>query len=579
MGAVLEEATAVVTTDAGAALHTLKLRSWNVTLDESRTPYVNATIEAVLPASLDTDDITPYADQRVRLTITRTPIDGAPASRSFNLLVHEVMSNRAAATLTIIAVSDEAKWLDVARQDDAYDLRIAGGALNGLDAKTLIETYLADPPSGTPLGLAPGFTHDTADLYNELPPTFFQWRNTMLNSSFETNTTGCIASNASFVRDNSWARSGTWSLRVAAASASSYVELGGGSGGMRSGFTAGSTFLVRASVRVRTSLGTPNSTARCIQVIARDAAGNYSAIATSDQATNVVGAVTDLELEVKIPPGVTEAWVRLVHGHSSGDLQWDALLVTNIDSNISTTETGLPDYIWYFDGANVIRKYRLSAAWPPYLNVETTTHPNQEPEWSGPTPYASISLLVPEPYVQAAQSVAGELYWEPIARIMEAARLRLFCDEQRRWRLRAIGAISPTSHELTAQHDITNLTVTASRQRSVEERPLFADHIVLTVTDAIGTLTVQQSIGTPTCTWFVERTVDYWAPTEAFEALALGMLENVYYRRHLVETTCLTDLAVNPGDQVLVDGIDQVAAVVTFQSGGTMTLTSRAVEA
>lgn len=548
--------------DAGSARTTPALNVWTLL---SHTFVATATSHNIyLGRGPRTTTTTVSWDD---VTVTRY---SPSTTRTFDLLLHESTTHEALNFVEIVAQGDEAPWLDVARTNDVPALTSLSGALNGLDAKTIFQHYLNTPPSGPAITLDPTFAHSTAALVNDKPTVFYKYQNLLPNPSFSANITGYFNGSCSIARDTGWSRVDVGSLRVhTPTSTSSYVDLGN-TANIRFGMAAGSSYIFRGSMRVRSALSSAESdSARRLQIVWKDASGAYHT-AQSEQADRTVGAVTDLEVRFTLPYGIVEAFPRLVFGHSSGEIQWDALMLISDDSLLGdTADTTLPDDIWYLDSAgNVIRKYQaLSGAW-----AETNTYPNHT--FSG-------GIMYYQPYSPDAQPAPDSPYWDVMERVMTASGQRLYCDELRRWRVRAIGSNTATTHDIAA--GVIEARNLQSLQRDVNGKPLYADSIRATFRNYIGMPTVSrlQLGATAHRTWVVEIDLDRGTITQAdADALALRMLQGV--NRHSVsrEVQAITNLALDPGDLVETgSGRDEVVSRVTFTSAGVTTLITRAPEA
>lgn len=102
----------------------LKVKTGELTLDDTWSPYVQATLVCALPNSAQLETIDPRANQRVTVTQLEEWGDGAnnwnssgyrpPVSRTFDLIMRERVIDRAAGEITIALSSDEGLLQDKA---------------------------------------------------------------------------------------------------------------------------------------------------------------------------------------------------------------------------------------------------------------------------------------------------------------------------------------------------------------------------------------------------------------------------------------------------------------------------------
>lgn len=136
------------------------------------------------------------------------------------------------------------------------------------------------------------------------------------NPSFETNTTGWSAVNATLTRVNTWSADGLWSLQISAPttndSAATFVTLV---------TIPGATYTVSATARLTAPLtGTAHARARAIYVN-----DGTSQIGLSPALPNVAGQG---RLSVTFVATNNATSIRLYNGHTGGTIWWDAFMVT-----------------------------------------------------------------------------------------------------------------------------------------------------------------------------------------------------------------------------------------------------------
>ena len=378
--------TALVSGLVGHADIPLEVIDAQVTMDEARAPYIEAVVKVALPASDDAELIDPRTRPRIQITASNTVVGQATQNRTFDLLLHERTADPADATLTLVAVSDEALLIDLARTTPTSDHR------SGLDVPTFVAWALSQV-GATLTTSTPG------TLTSE--PTEPTLTNLFTNPSAETNATGMAAGNCTLARNNTWAADGAWSFRVTApTSADNFLT---------PTFTlvSGKTYTISATLYLPAPLtgteDTGNRARRIYVAWSRDGGATFTN-AQSEPAPNVAGAHR-LSVTFNVPLGVTTQIIRFYHGHSAGTAYWDA--------------------ISFIEG-------RVDAA----LNFTGATPDSSvyDYAWTG-TAHASTSTRTWLPNSNAAIIEPGTFFWDWLAPMLTASDLRLFCDEARDWHL------------------------------------------------------------------------------------------------------------------------------------------------
>lgn len=157
-------------------------------------------------------------------------------------------------------------------------------------------------------------------------------------------------------------RAGTKTLRLipTGTNPDSFTGVGGDTGGVRLGMTAGTTYTASVTVSVAGPQTGTVATPRSIIFFYRIGAGSY--VPTySTQAPNVAGS-TRISLTFTVPAGATEAFIRLQNGTSAGggDTWWDDFMLEQA-----------PALDTYFDGASTGGNYTY--AWTGTANASTST--------------------------------------------------------------------------------------------------------------------------------------------------------------------------------------------------------------
>lgn len=354
-----------------------------VTLDDSRNPYVEARITAHLPDSAHLAVIDPRLGIRATVTATISwdvPVKPAQ-TRTFNLLVHERSVSQATDELSLILESDEALLIDRGNVTNLVD---SSAEASQTSLRAIANGVLADIGAA----LQPGT--DDADYTITTNAT-----NLNTSPSVELNATGYTAGGGVMTRVNTWAYAGTWSLQLVASAADSYIQV-------VITTVVGTVYAVSATARLTAPLSGATDASRSRAIYIVDGIG---AIATSPKIANVAGVE---RLSITFTARQTTTTIRFYAGHAVGTIWWDAFL-------FSEGPTVYP----YFDGAgSVPTDARYSYAWTGTAHGSTSTRTRLDTR--------SPDMLKQKP---------GVTDWDFLASLVRPAALRLFSDEARRWYL------------------------------------------------------------------------------------------------------------------------------------------------
>jgi hypothetical protein len=201
--------------------------------------------------------------------------------------------------------------------------------------------------------------------------------------------------------------------------------------------TAGKRYVLSATGNVKIAQAGASARARVLTVIYRVGQSGYVFV-DSPAVPNVVGAPARVSVAFTLPAGTTEAFVRVYHGATSGEIRWDGFRLSE--------HTGDPTDTGFFDGDTAdtaVYDYFWTAA----------AHPTT----------SSRRALVDRP--------PAALLWQPgrsalefLAPILQAAGLRLYCTEAREWYL-VDGATytAPGVVQLTQPGNLHRATETTDR--------------------------------------------------------------------------------------------------------------------
>jgi hypothetical protein len=376
------------------------------TLDAGRVPYAAATLTLPLEDLEIPDDLDPREGRRVTIDATEH-VTGT--SRSFDLGIRSRTVDHRARTITVEAASDEALLLDYAVLEEDLGAFEHQGSLRGIVNWTLEKIGAALEPGEPDV---PFWTLTDAE-------------NLVLNPrNVAGGATVYAAGNASSLADTTFPGPlGGVEHRgehiYNPTTADSYVDVARVTG-MSLGMLAGRTYTFSATGSVRSTLtGTAHATrARRIVVFHRAGdTGPYTEVVSPQIPTTVEGGPLDpanehrVSVTFTLPEDTAEAFIRVYHGYTGGTITWAMPRLSEHDDrpgadNVeyfsgSTVDSDLYGYVWE-DEADASASRRIALI-------------DRSPE-----------VLVLEP---------GMSLWDFIEPLTASAGLRLFCDEQRVWRL------------------------------------------------------------------------------------------------------------------------------------------------
>lgn len=361
----------------------------SITLDTGSAPQVTAQLVLAMPSETVLDGLDPDVSPPPRVRVTATRDGGTP--RVFDLGVRTRPVSHADGTVTVALASDEALADDWAPLADV-DLYASAGDLNALVEEVLADVFGGPVPVSGP-------TADQTPYWDAV--------NIVRNPSFETGTHRWGVFGAAGARDAAWHIVGGWSLRMDGSGVDSYAHT---DDSLFGAFTKGKTYTASADYRINAPLGGAVSprARRIVAFVKAPSLGTSYVEYPSNVLPNTAGAQQRLGVTFHIPEDATDAFVRFYSGHSAGSLWIDAV-------SISPDSRHTP----YFDGT-----FGVS---PGYTYF-----------WTG-TAHDSTSqrhALVDSPSPEAFVWKAGQSALAFLAPLVQAAGLRLVCDEARAWSLR-----------------------------------------------------------------------------------------------------------------------------------------------
>lgn len=487
------EATAVVDVGSGITLDVIDAR---VTLDDGWTPYIQVELTCWTPDEDDLELLDPRDQLRVTLTLTKeveawNPGQLVDQERTFDLLLRGRTVDHTTGTMTVVLESDEALLQDlalVATEDER---------VFGLSVKTAVE-YALDKVGAV---LAAGAADASIDPDPNLPATV---TNLITNPSGETNTTGWSsrATTGSFARSSAHSLFGTYSVSfkltstVGSAWANDYISLPAGT-------KVTFSYYIRSTIArtVRATLIYVDASNATVGFTDGDDVG----ISTTDWTrVTVTGTITGTGA-VKVRPVV-----YIVSGTTTETYYVDGAMLTEGD----TVED-------YFDGASADTDF-IDYAWTGTANGSTSTKAAKP----------NSSMMIWEP---------GTTAWDYLEPLLQAAALRLYCDETRSW------ILEPSGTTRDGQINVaTGLNVTeASDQISRAEE--WYDSVVIAYTRALDAegnqVTVYDTAGAPgTKTLVLTFARPYPGP-----GAAQAFLDRAQGRGRVLKLESISDYTATPG--------------------------------
>ncbi|WP_146086452.1 hypothetical protein [Rathayibacter sp. AY1D1] len=374
----------------------------SVTLDEGWAPY----IKAVLTVAVDTDStedlaelLDPRLGPRLLVTLTRTNLyTGESYARIFDLGLRSREIDARTGEISLGLTSDEALLQTWARTTEPL-------TYNSTSAIAAVKSALFTVLQQTPQLSIDYSTVPQITRRNLFPNPSPSGNGSISTSSGAVGTV--VAQNPLNPGD---------ALRIVprdqnTADTESYASLGGVAGNLRLGMEAGKTYTFSANTFMEFAYNGEKAD-NAFRIVAYTKVPNQDVEETSsDEFTP--GKVERQYVTFDVPVGATEAYIRIYHGGVLGGR------VPAVYANKFLLEQGNAER-QYFSGA-----YSIG---------------NQPPEvvysWEG-TANNSVSRLVELATTGDNEMTwqTGDTAWDFISPLMEAAGLRLFCDEQRKWRL------------------------------------------------------------------------------------------------------------------------------------------------
>lgn len=396
---------------------TLAAIDGDAALDAARVPYAMATVEVAVTNPATVEAIDPRQGVRAVLSASNAGV----SSRTFNLGVRERTIDHAAKTMKLELASDEAMLIDYA--PITQDL----GAFEMQNSLRSIVNYVLGkvvPGASLQAGGAPDQQFLVAtDSTNLFPDPRYE----------RTPEGGYAILNADTIPDTTWA--GTENLAGVhlynPTNDDACVQLSNNNA-LPYGIQVGRSYTFSATGAVRSAMGGSEQTARSRRlVVVGRVNGTYTDLARSAAVPTSIDGGTRVSVAFTVPEGCDQILLRAYHGHTSGTITWRAF-------RLSESHDYPGPHNWqYFDGS------RPSDGLHAY-------------SWTG-TPNAStskrVALIDRAPELLAWEP--GVSAWDFLAPIVTNVGLKLWCDENRVWRL-----IDPAEYALPGVLSVTGFNAT-----------------------------------------------------------------------------------------------------------------------
>ncbi len=524
----------------------LSVKGGRLTLDVSRAPHVSGEIRVTRPSLAVQAALDPRSTPPPRVTVgasVTTPW-GAVVTRSFDLTVRGRGAGLVSGEMVIRLASDEALLQDYAPlADDETPYGLA------TSLRAVINYALGKAIPGATLAASPSVDADVTPYADSI--------NLMPDPSVEGGGATYVGVNCTVDRnDTSWKAVGAKCLNLyAVTSTDSYAAIAGDVGGMRLGMTAGRTYVFSVTGRVKTGYPVGGSVGeRARRAVAFWRVGSTYFTATSPALPTTQGIQTRVSVRFAIPADATEAFVRVYNGHTVGEVQWDAFRLSEY--------TGDPADTGYYDGATTATA-GYAYSWTGAANGSTSKRT------------ALISRSI-----DLMRWKAGVSALDFLAPMVQAAGLRLVCDEARVWTLRGENYQAPGSLAYRAGVNLIDSDDQISRDEDV-----WYDGAVVEYTWIASDGTTQTAIdafaltATPSRVVKLERSTPYPGP-----GLAAYTVRRAQQRGRAVSVDVMTDWAAHAEQpvQIILDGaptqIGTVTAVTFDIDAGRMNITARTTD-
>jgi hypothetical protein len=373
----------------------LDVKDGSLTMDEGWAPHIQGTLTVAVD-SRSTEDLADLLDPRrpVRLVITLTRTNrttGESVPRSFNVGLRARQIDAGSGEIELTFASDEAALQAWARTSADLVFNTTSAITAVLGAQPELALDLAALPQITRRNL---FPNPTPVGSGSIAPS----SGVVISIDAQTPLGPSAAVRMVPKAQNTQDVEG-------------YISLGGAAGNLRLGMEPGKTYTFSATVFAEFGLSGLMAD-NAMRIVAYTKVPNLEVEETSSDEF-IPGKVQRPYVTFTVPEGATEAYIRLYHGGVWGG-RFPAVFANHFLLEQGSVERP------YFSGQYSIGNQPPEVAW----------------SWEG-TANNSVSRMV-ELASTGDNSVVwaqGDAAWDFISPLMEAAGLRLFCDENRKWKL------------------------------------------------------------------------------------------------------------------------------------------------
>ncbi|MGN7968026.1 hypothetical protein [Microbacterium sp. 22296] len=373
---------------------TFPISDGSLSLDKARYPFGTSDVTVPLMSTGILEALNPFTYPRVKLTCTA---ENDP--RTFDLVMRRRVVDHAARTVRLDLATDEAILQAYSKLTDDQ------GAFTRQDSlRSIINYVLGQAIPGAALqttGAADRAFRVLSDATNMLPDPRYA----------RTPDGGYGIVNASTIPDTTWTGpENVWGVHLYnPTSDDAFVQLTNNAG-LPYGMQVGRTYVFSATGSARSAMGGSEQVLRSRRLVAIGRVnGTYQDLSRSAAVPNVVDNGTRVSTEFTIPAGCDQILLRAYHGHTSGTITWRSFRLSESDFFGGTHNSE------YIDGART-NTAEYAYSWDGAADASTSKR---------------IALISRAPQILSWR--AGRSAWDFLSGITDAAGLRLWCDEQRRW--------------------------------------------------------------------------------------------------------------------------------------------------
>jgi hypothetical protein len=511
----------------------LTYRGGRLILDAGQAPHVSGSIEIATPDADTLAALDPRLEPRIRVSVT---VDGA-LMRTFDLGLRSRPRQVRAATITLTVASDEALLLDYAPLADDTTPRTLAASL-----RNIVDYVLGTAIPGAELAPTPAVD---ADMTPYWPLT-----NLIINPSVYNGTSGFLAgANVAEMDD-------TDNVPYVGETCLFWRAAAPGDTSIRTysiGVTGGQAY--RFTVYVRHDHGGTRDVRLSLRFV------------SNDQDLTPIGSVTGSP--VAVPSGT---WTRLTVAASAPP---DARVMCYVIGDaLAADNTFRADAFMFHEDIGTVEPYFQGSGIPAPSGYIT--------EWSD-TPNRSQSVRTPLVERDPASVVwrAGQTALDFLNPLVQAAGLRLVCDERRTWTLRPASYVADGTLQLREGVNVSDGGIDLSRDAEDWFDAAVVRHS-WTTRDGINHERVESyALNEPhTRARLFEKDTPWPGP-----GFAKYAVERAQGRGREVTATAQTDWAANPEMTAALELHGEDAQLGTVQRvefdlpGAVMTVTARSVDA